>query len=166
MPAPTEQAELAGWVQGLAPTFGQPAFVPHLTIQGDLSTPLEALEAQARALAASCTVQRWPVQSVESTAHFFRCLYLRFEATPAFTALQQGAQAITGTAQGLSPYPHLSLAYGQMQPERQSLAKAVQTHFAGRSLVFDRISICLSSKDIPIADWACLRDYPLAPAAA
>ena len=163
MPSAPDLAELTGWVQRLAPEFGQPAFVPHVTVQGDLETPLDTLQTQTAALAASCPVQHWQVNAVQSTDHFFRCLYLRFDETPAFRALQAGALAISGTVLGMSPYPHLSLAYGQMQTGQQPLLSAVEEKFITRRLTFDRISICRSSKDIPIPEWTCLQDFPLKP---
>jgi len=163
MPSATDQAELTGWVQRLAPEFRQPAFVPHITIQGDLETPLDTLQAQTAALAASCQVLHWQVSAVQSTDHFFRCLYLRFDETSAFRALQAGALAISGTVLGMSPFPHLSLAYGQMQTGQQPLLSAVEEKFSARRLTFDRISICRSSKDIPIPEWSCLEDFPLKP---
>ena len=163
MPSAADQAELTGWVQRLAPEFGQPAFVPHVTIQGDLETPIDSLQAQTAALAASCQVLQWQVNAVQSTDHFFRCLYLSFDETPAFRALQDGALAISGTVLGMSPYPHLSLAYGQMQTGQQPLLSAVEDRFLPRRLTFDRISICRSSKDIPIPEWTCLQDFPLKP---
>ena len=163
MPSAADQAELTGWVQRLAPEFGQHAFVPHVTIQGDLETPLEILRAKTAALASSCRVLRWPVQAVQSTDNFFRCMYLRFEETQAFKALQDGALAISGTVTGLSPYPHLSLAYGQMQPGHQALLALMEENFLTRPLTFDRLSISRSSKDIPISEWACLQDFPLKP---
>jgi 2'-5' RNA ligase len=163
MPSAPDLAELTGWVQRLAPEFGQPAFVPHVTIQGDLETPLDTLQSQTAALAASCPVLHWQVNAVQSTDHFFRCLYLRFDETPAFRALQAGALAISGTVLGMSPYPHLSLAYGQMQTGQQPLLTAVEEKFITRRLTFDRISICRSSKDIPIPEWTCLQDFPLKP---
>ena len=161
MPSAADQAKLTGWVQRLASEFGQPAFVPHITIQGDWSTPLDTLQAQTAALAASCPVLEWQVNEVQSTDHFFRCLYLRFEETPAFRALQDGALAMSGTVTGMSPYPHLSLAYGQMQPGQQPLLAFVEENFRTMRLTFDRISICRSSKDIPIPKWSCLQDFPL-----
>jgi hypothetical protein len=163
MPSAADQAKLTGWVQRLAPEFGQPAFVPHITIQGDLATPLGILQAQTAALAASCQVLEWEVNEVQSTDHFFRCLYLRFDETPAFRSLQDGALAMSGTVAGMSPYPHLSLAYGQMQPGQQPLLAFVEENFRTMRLTFDRISICRSSKEIPIPEWTCLQDFPLKP---
>ena len=155
LPEPAAQAELTALVQSLAPRFGQPAFVPHVTVQGDLAGDLATLSGQARAMAAATSPLAWRVEAVETTAHFFRCLVLRFPDTPAFAALQQGSAAATGTAVGLSPYPHLSLAYGSGMPGMAALQAEIAAAWQGRVLRLDRLAVCRSSKDIPIADWDC-----------
>ncbi|MDB5849832.1 MAG: hypothetical protein JWP29_3584 [Rhodoferax sp.] len=165
MPCAADLAVFQAVVDELAPQFGQPAFLPHVTVQGDLALPLDAVAAQVRSLAAAWPAQHWPVVDVERSDFFFRCLYLRFERTPAFDGLQGGAQLFSGTAQGLSPYPHLSLAYGQVQPYQAALVEALRARFKGRTVVFDRLAVCLSSKDIPIAQWRCVVEAPLATSA-
>jgi hypothetical protein len=170
LPEPAVLAELTALVATLAPRFGQPAFMPHVTVQGDLAAAfaddLAVLCAHAEAMAAETAALTWRVEAVESTTHFFRCLYLRFADTPAFGALQARAQAATGTATGLSPYPHLSLAYGEALPdpaEMAALKATLATRWTGRVLRLDRLALCRSSKDLPIADWRCVLTLPLAP---
>ena len=51
-----------------------------------------------------------------------------------------------------------------MRPQQGALVDALRAQFVGRGLVFDRLTICRSSRNLPIADWECLVDYPLAPA--
>lgn len=161
MPSAADAAMLQALVNELAPQFGQPSFVPHITIQGDLVLPLETVAAHTRQLAATCSAQTWPVQEVQRSDFFFRCLFLRFADHAVFDGLQQQSQALSGTAEGLSPYPHISLAYGQVQPHQLALVDALRARFAGRSIHFDRLSVCLSSKDTPIANWRCVFDAPL-----
>ena len=162
MPCANQLAELTALVALLAPDFGAPAFVPHVTIQGDLAMELDTLVAHAKVLADASTALCWPVQSVESSAHFFRCLYLRFPSAQVFDAMQKAAQALTGTASGLSPFPHLSLAYGQLKPHHQAVLEALNTRFIDQPMRFDRIAICRSSQNVPIKEWSVLFDYFLA----
>ena len=161
MPCSADLAELQALVNELAPQFGEPAFVPHVTVQGDLALPLASITNHVRASAAACAVQRWPVMDVERSDFFYRCLYLRFEQGGAFDGLQRAAQAFSNSADGLSPYPHLSLAYGRVGPHQLALFEALRSRFSGRSITFDRLAVCLSSKDTPIADWKCVADAPL-----
>lgn len=162
MPREADLLLLGAEVGRLAPEFGEPVFLPHVTIQGDLDMDLDVLQLHAERIAAGLGPLHWPVRAVESSAHFFRCLYLRFDSTPAFEAMQRAAAAATGTVTGLSPYPHLSLAYGQMRPHHEPLLQAAGRRFVGQDLVFDRLRVVRSSKDIPITEWRGLHDYPLA----
>jgi hypothetical protein len=161
MPSAADLAELQALVNEVAPQFGEPAFVPHVTVQGDLALPLASVTEHVRSSAAACAPQRWQVLDVERSDFFYRCLYLRFEQGDAFDSLQRAAEAFSKTADGLSPYPHLSLAYGRVAPHQLALFEALRTRFNGRTITFDRLAVCLSSKDTPIADWKCVADAPL-----
>lgn len=138
-------------------------FDPHVTIQGDICRPLDNLTERLDRLAAMVPVQRWRVQGVETSAHFFRCLYLRFVPDPVFDVLQHEARLLTQTDEGLSPFAHLSLAYGQVNAGIQALGARLAENFAGREIVFDRLGISLSSKDLPIEAWRCVAERRLAP---
>jgi hypothetical protein len=146
-------------VQGLE----RQRFDPHVTIQGDIRRPLDQLTERLDALAATVPVQRWRVGGVETSEHFFRCLYLRFVPDPAFDVLQHEARLLTQTEDGLSPFAHLSLAYGQANAEVEALGARLADEFAGREIVFDRLAISLSCKDLPIEAWRCVAERRLAP---
>ena len=161
LPSAAQLEQLSGVVQRLAPVFGQTAFVPHVTIQGDIDMPAQALCAVAQGLAASQAVCRWPVHAVEHSTHFFRCLYLRLQADAGFARLQAAAQATTGVAEGLSPFAHVSLAYGEASPQGLAALPELQHEFVGQTLVLDQLAVYHSSKQVPIADWACVARYPL-----
>ena len=47
MPAPADEAMLAGIVGDLSGRFGTPIFAPHLTLLGDTETPPAALDRPA-----------------------------------------------------------------------------------------------------------------------
>jgi len=148
----------------LSSHLGSPKFAPHVTIQGDITTELEPLSRLLERLAACQAPLRWRVDSVETSEHFFRCLYLRLALTPAFGLMQQATQAITRTATGLSPFPHLSLAYGEQQPHLASLLGPLAEQYEGQELMFDQLALCRSSKNVPIDQWCILQSYPLSPA--
>ncbi len=156
-----QDSALVQTVTSLSRSLGGENFAPHVTIQGDLAMPLPELSRLVGALAERLAVQRWRVQDVENTDHYFRCLYLRFGQEPGFEALQGAVQAFTGTGDGLSPFPHLSLAYGNAGPGHFSARAELAREFAGREMVFDRLAISRSSKNVAIADWQCLALYPL-----
>ena len=161
MPDAARELTLASTVARLCGVLGGETFTPHVTLQGDLAIPLETLGRWVGALAQRVTVQRWRVHEVQCSAHFFRCLYLRFGAEPGFQALQGAVQAFTQTAHGLSPFAHLSLAYGQAGEDHQRARGELSREFAAQEIVFDRLAISRSSSNVPIADWLCLAQYPL-----
>ena len=161
LPETVQEATLASTVSRLSDELGGTVFAPHLTIQGDLALPLEELATFTAELAGRIEVQRWPVTEVENSAHFFRCLYLRFAITPGFELLQGALRALSKTTNGLSPFPHLSLAYGNAGPHHMQARAELADEFIGREVVFDRLAISRSSKNVAIADWKNLALYPL-----
>lgn len=160
-PAIADEAALQQTIDQLADLRGGERFAPHVTVQGDLVQPLGELCRMLAPLARKIPAQRWRVEGVESSPHFFRCVVLRFAPCAAFKGLQAAAQAWSQTAQGLSPFPHLSLAYGEPHPDNTRLSQELAAELVGREIVLDRISICLSSKNVAIPDWAYQADYPL-----
>jgi len=164
LPAVAQEQILVDTVSRLSARLGGEVFAPHVTIQGDLGLPLESLSRSLEILAAEVPVQRWRVNEIECSEHFFRCLYLRLGREDAFDFLQGKAQAISGTAAGLSPFPHLSLAYGQpLTADHTRLREMLSSEFLGQEIVFDRLAISLSSKNVQIADWKCLAQFALTP---
>ncbi|MSQ74460.1 MAG: hypothetical protein EXR34_01555 [Rhodoferax sp.] len=78
--------------------------------------------------------------------------------------MQAAAQAMTGTADGLSPFPHLSLAYGDAHVAYARQRQLLAGDYSGQTIVFDRLAICRSSSHVPISEWVCLEQLPLASA--
>jgi hypothetical protein len=162
LPSGAHESLLLETVARLSVLLGGPSFTPHLTVLGDIALTLEQLRGPARHMAERCPPLRWKVNRVECTAAFFRCLYLRFDKRPEFALLQQCALHCSGTRRGLPPYPHLSLAYGDPHPDNAGLCTLLAEEFAGQAIVFDRLAICRSSSNVPIAQWECLEQFPLA----
>ena len=164
-PAAADEAALLQTIGRLADLRGSERFAPHVTVQGDLARPLEQLRGALASLAGTTPVQRWRVQEVAHSEHFFRRIVLRFAPSAGFTALQAAAQAWSQTQQGLSPFPHLSLAYGEPHADDATVRQALEQEFLGREITLDRLSICHSSKSVPIPDWTYQTDHPLAASA-
>jgi hypothetical protein len=161
-PAAHDEAVLLQTIAHLADLRGGERFAPHVTVQGDLAQPLDALRNMLAPLARKIPAQRWRVEAVECSPHFFRCVVLRFAPCVAFTGLQAAAQAFSQTTQSLSPFPHLSLVYGNEPPDNAQLCQELAAEFVGREILLDRLSISLSSKSVPMPDWAYQADYTLA----
>ena len=161
LPEAVLERTLQRTISELAIEQGESAFFPHVTLQGDLCRSLEELSGPVAGMARDLPAQRWRVRAVECGDHFFRCLYLRFDADVVLAALQDRVRAFTGTADGLSPFPHLSLAYGTVTDATRRARDELAQGFAAREVVFDRIAVIRSSKDVPIAEWRILEEYSL-----
>jgi 5-dehydro-2-deoxygluconokinase len=161
LPSRDDEAVLAEQVTRLSVRLGGERFAPHLTIHGELALGLDDLKALARNMAAQVRQQHWPITALQSGDHFFRCIYLRFDAHPAFDQLQSMVLARSPEQDGLSPFPHLSLAYAQPHPDHAALCAALAGTFAGQTLVFDRLAVVRASKAVPIAEWSVLAEFLL-----
>ena len=158
---PGHEPVLLETIARLSALLGGAGFAPHVTIQGDIAMPRERLERPLAQLASRTPLQRWRVGRAECGTHFFRCIYLRFGASAAYDAMQGAVQALTRTAEGLSPFPHLSLAYGDAHPDNEKMCALLDREFMAQEIVFDRLALCRSSSHVPIAEWECLAQYPL-----
>ena len=165
LPCADDALWLTAMIDDLAPRFGTPPFIAHVTVQGDSVLSCEGLSALARSLAQTIPVLRWPIADVASSAHYFRMLYLAFASSDDFARLQQGAVAATQTRVGLSPFPHLSLAYGNHADRAAARASELDASLQGRTLTFDRLAVARSSCTVPIADWRIAASFALCPLA-
>jgi hypothetical protein len=132
-----------------------------VTVQGDVRLDAEAARALVDRLAATTLALHWPVRAVESTDHYFRSLYLRLDADERFDRLVDDCARATGTRDGVSPYAHLSLAYGATQGDAPALRQALNREFGAQTIVLDRVALCRASSAVEIADWRLLHVQPL-----
>ena len=164
LPAEATQLELVALIARLGVQFGSQPFMPHLTIQGDLSLSLDRVSRAAKSIAAQWPTQRWRVAAVAGSEHFFRSLYLRFDETPAYAGGKKELQLASGSADGLSLFPHLSLAYGATDEAQKRVVINELSAMIGSEITFDRVVVARSSKRVPIAEWACLVAFPFSAA--
>ncbi len=164
LPAQADAAWLDGIVATLAPVFGTPAFRAHVTVQGDIAADGASLHEQLHMLAGLCPPWRWQVQALTCSEHFFRAFYLALAPHPCFDRLCVVSSTALGTTDGRSPFPHLSLAYGEpAAPQRKpELMARYAPECVMREILIDRVALVRSSKDVPIADWRLLDELPLA----
>lgn len=161
LPREDQLATLRARVQILAPRHEGHVFEPHVTLQSDLPLPLDAARALVNQLAASTASLQWPVRAVEGTEHYFRSLYLRPDAGEAFERLCRICVQASGTEDGLSPYAHLSLAYGPTQGDASALRVSLMRELGAQPLVLDRVALTRAGKAVPIAQWSLVHVQPL-----
>lgn len=161
LPAPADEAMLAGVIGVLSGRFGAPPFAPHLTLLGDKVATAAALERAAAAAAAEVEAFSQAVAAVEGSDAFFRSFYARFAVSPALSALKQALDP-----EGRDSFmPHVSLLYGPVEAAAKAAAIAeFETRLAGRAIRFDRIGVVTSGQDVPIAEWRVIASVALRPA--
>jgi hypothetical protein len=160
-----QHAALHARVRQLAPRHEGHVFEPHVTLQADLPLSADPACALVDALAAATPVQRWTVGAVEGTGHYFRSLFLRLTAGDAFARLCRQCVEASGTEEGLSPYAHLSLAYGPTQGDAVALRRELTDVLGGTTLVLDRVALARAGTAVPIAQWQLVHVRPLVGAA-
>lgn len=165
LPEAAQARQLRATVDALAQRFASEPFEPHVTIQGDVTIPLPSLASAVAAMAAAWPAQHWPVAVVEGTDAFFRSLFLRFEETPAYLDCKRRSLAASGQADGLSQFPHLSLAYGPIESNDKQRAMAELAAQWREPLCFDRVAITNATSANPICDWTVLASFALTGAA-
>ena len=149
-------------MRALAPVFGMPAFTPHATVQGDLDLSADDAEMLARELCAGEGALAWRAWGIQWTEHPFRTFFVAFDRADRFRMLLDRSAKLTGTREGLSPFPHLSLAYGTL-PVREKIARSrpLSGAIEGRTMTFDRLGVALSGKSVPVDEWKIVATIPL-----
>lgn len=87
--------------------------------------------------------------------------YLGFDACEDFARLQEHAATMTGTRAGLSPFPHLSLAYGDAPDVAAQCVRELDARCRTRVLTLDRLAVAHSSRTLPIAEWRVVASFAL-----
>ena len=147
----------------LAALFGHVPFEPHITVQGDLSVEPRHLVAIAREEANRTSALSWPSFSFGRSDFFYRALFLEFPDTVAFAALAERLTLRTGTSVGCSPFPHLSLAYGHPDPNREPAVAEIlaRCELKTKDFRFDRLAVVLSAQSVPLDRWQILESFTL-----
>ena len=170
LPCADDEAVLRPLMATLADLFGHAPFEPHITVQGDLHQEPGFLGQIAAEAAARTPALEWNPPLWGRSPFYFRVFFLRFAETHAFDALSNEIVSRVQTAQGRSPYPHLSLAYGEAAraPGSADLVDLVESAHPGildelgsRSFRFDRLAVVLSAKTVPLDQWRVLEAFPL-----
>jgi len=163
LPDESWSARLRREIEKLATIFVTPVFEAHVTVHGDLPLEREELAGSLPGLAAGLSPFSWRVQSVETSPWRFRSLYLRLVPLPEFDRLKARSRECFGRSEGLPPFPHLSLAYGEPaegSPKRP-LAARLSAEYSGLDIGFSRLALARSSSSLPMEEWKILEQISL-----
>ena len=159
-PANTRLREV---IAGLVGRLGGPPFEPHLTLLPGLAGPEPALVARGAELAGSLASFPVRLTRVGGRDEYFRCLYVEADGGAALADAFRRACRALGHFPREPFFPHLSLAYGRLEPAARAalckeLAPLVQGRGAARQLSLVRT-------EGPVSAWSTLATWPLGPAA-
>jgi 2'-5' RNA ligase len=164
LPAAEHTRILDALISELAPIFGTSPFPAHTTIQGDLPMDRNTLETVCAGLVREVAPFSLQIEGIAISPAFFRSFYLGFAQTQEFDSLQRASANAVDTREGLAPFPHLSLAYGNSigAARKEELRRLHERNMADlQAIRFDRLALVRSAKEIPIAAWQVFDEYPL-----
>ena len=127
---------LAALIEELARRFGGPVFDPHVTLLAGLPGPAASVIARAEDVMRGA--RAFPVRFVgpEKGDSYFRCLYVRLEASSPLLDLHAAARNAFGRTDEPPFFPHLSLKYGAPPPPAviEEVRLAVPDGFEARTV--------------------------------
>jgi 2'-5' RNA ligase len=159
MPEGETAKGLAALVARLAARLGTEPFAPHVTLLPALPGPEAEVVARAGGLARELAPLRLKLAGVEGSDEPFRCLFVRAEASAALRAAHAAAARAFERDPDPDFFPHLSLVYGTLAPERKtSLAResAVEA-----TLELEVRSLHVWRTEGAVAEWRELTVFPL-----
>jgi 2'-5' RNA ligase len=157
-PGDAEAAPLARMILELGRRLGTPPFEPHLTLLGPLDRPAGEVEAKAAELARGLAPLALPLRGVNGEESYFRALYAAAEPTPELRAARDAARALLAAPD--APFrPHLSLAYGRLEPTVQVALSIELAPRLPAQLLARHLDLVLA--DGPVGAWRRLARFDL-----
>jgi 2'-5' RNA ligase len=159
VPQEPQLTRLSTCVRNFARKNGTPTFVPHVTLLGDIAgeeTALAEILARFSGRFAPCDLM---VTEVETGDSYYKSLYLNLESPAALQDLQTALSNDLPISQVPREFlPHISLAYGDLNPEVQAAEAEV---FVGSLMRFEAMHLVRSSQTVPIEDWVIVKSFEL-----
>lgn len=146
-------------IERLAEAYDGPVFTPHVTLLSGLAADEASLIETNRRLAAGLEPFNLDLTAPEAGTTFFQCIYMRVADHPLLTRARQAA----GEAFALPAddyMPHLSLYYGDPDPDRRATILAAVPLKAKRNFLVESIQLIRADSEQP-ADWHCIDQAPL-----
>ncbi len=146
----------------LAARFGGPVFEPHVTLVAGLSGDEAEILARARGLAAKLAPLSLRLERVARRDEYFRALFVEAIGGEALHAAHAAACRGLGHRPAGPFQPHLSLAYGHLDPAAaEASGREVSNEVQGR---FEAVALHLVRTEGAVGEWRELEVVPLGPA--
>ncbi len=153
------RARLRDLIAGLASRLGGPAFEPHVTLLPGLAGPEGELRPRAAELAQGLAAFPVRLTRVGGRDEYFRCLYVEADGGAALAETFGRACRLLGHFPREPFFPHLSLAYGRLEPAaRAALCKELAPLVQGRC---EAGQLSLVRTEGPVSAWSILSAWPL-----
>lgn len=158
---PTDEIyqKLAEIISQLSDKYSAPNFEPHLTLIGDLRGSEEEIISKTSKLADLLKPFEIKLKKADYLDEYFRCLFIRAEKTRELIQASDVAREIFNRKSDPDYMPHLSLMYGDINPEiKEKILANLGKEF---NLSFEIKSIHLFSTTGEVKDWYKVKESPL-----
>lgn len=163
VPQAADARDLQAIIDDLAGAFGSPRFAAHMTVAEEVRRGEAGMARLLGEAAKGVGPVEAIIESIDVSDLRFRCLYARFSLPHPLAGLRDRLVAGLGLDPDAAFTPHVSLLYGVTDSQRKSRAREeLATGLVGRRVVFDRLCLVASAKEIPVEDWAVRATIPLA----
>lgn len=160
-PSSADLDRLDKTVRRLSGLLGTPRFIPHLTLAEDMERSAEDLADVLDTHFAGETAFTVPITGIHGLPQFFRSLYAAFEPAGRLTQLKARSVEAFGVGSVETFMPHISLAYGVTEEQRQAVLADLAREFTSHPIRFDAIAVVNSAQSIPIEEWKVVHTLKL-----
>ncbi len=159
MPSGIVYNKLSKMMSELSYKYATPHFEPHVTLLGRLTGNEEEIISKASKLANCIRPYELRLNEVDFLDEYFRCLFIKAEATEPVLSANSSARKIFNRKQDPEYMPHLSLMYGNFSPEvKRRIVTEIGSDF---NLKFDVMSIYLFSTGDNVEEWRKVKEFAL-----
>lgn len=160
-PCSADLERLNAVVRQLSDTLATPRFMAHLTLVEDMERSADDLAEVLDAYFVGEPAFSAPITGIHGLPLFFRSLYAAFEPTGPLKHLKARSIEAFGVGSLETFMPHISLAYGVTEDQRNTVSAELEREFLGRAIHFDAVAVVNSAQSIPIEDWTIVKTLKL-----
>lgn len=159
MPPPDVAQAISEVIERLSIAYATSRFAPHLTLLGGIT----GSEAALRDVAAALTARLEPLPArplgIGRTDEYYRCLFIEVALNDALLDAHVLAQRFFETYDDRPFMPHISLLYGQLEPdEKERLIPSIELDLPAHFL-FERMELFRTGS--PPEEWMPLEKFRL-----
>jgi 2'-5' RNA ligase len=124
---------LASQIARLSQEHSTPRFEPHITLVAGITLPEEEIQAKSVALAKTIRPFQIEMGKIGYTDEYFRCIFVHVVPTNRIINTHQAALQAFSLRDDKPYMPHISLAYGKLDPETKKRISAAIEPMQGQT---------------------------------